>query len=551
MPYAVIGARRAVRRSAVRCSSFGASRATSDYDTGSRSATWNNARLPDARAEHHRPARQRRHQEDARLRRLRRRRRGDRHRGRARLHQPPAGLPDPRRGLPAREYKRPPRSRSPRSSRPIVRRRYRSRGTSDADMASILVSSPRGSSRAAAPAARRARSDPCKTGIICPSGTQCAAVQAVCITNDCGDGIVQTTGEAATTATSSTATAARATASRARSAATASSTRAGELCDDGNTIGGDGCSADCTSVEICGNGIKDVSEVCDDGNTDRAAMAARRTASRPRSAATASWTATVKRDVRRRQHERGDSCNSDCRSGPGCGNGIVDPGEECDDGNTDNNDDCLNICKRGTVRRRRAGHHWHAQGGLRCRRHGARRDRGLQHRLHGASCGDGKINKAALEQCDNGGSSDVATATATARSRSAAMGSPTPSRARTATRFDRDSCAIATAPRRAAAMASSTTSSRRSGAPGPEQCDHHRWATGARRCVSSRSAATTTSSRARTATTATRQPSMLCAAPAGSRSAATRSRTQARTATTATATTPTAASHHVQVRAVW
>jgi len=37
----------------------------------------------------------------------------------------------------------------------------------------------------------------------------------------------------------------------------------GEVCDDGNTTGGDGCSADCTSDETCGNGIVDPGEACD------------------------------------------------------------------------------------------------------------------------------------------------------------------------------------------------------------------------------------------------------------------------------------------------
>ena len=37
----------------------------------------------------------------------------------------------------------------------------------------------------------------------------------------------------------------------------------GEVCDDGNNTSGDGCSADCTSREICGNDIKDVGEQCD------------------------------------------------------------------------------------------------------------------------------------------------------------------------------------------------------------------------------------------------------------------------------------------------
>jgi cysteine-rich repeat protein len=37
----------------------------------------------------------------------------------------------------------------------------------------------------------------------------------------------------------------------------------GEECDDGNTAGGDGCSADCVSQEICGNRYADVGEECD------------------------------------------------------------------------------------------------------------------------------------------------------------------------------------------------------------------------------------------------------------------------------------------------
>ena len=40
----------------------------------------------------------------------------------------------------------------------------------------------------------------------------------------------------------------------------------GEVCDDGNTVDGDGCNSTCTSDESCGNGIVDVFEECDDGN---------------------------------------------------------------------------------------------------------------------------------------------------------------------------------------------------------------------------------------------------------------------------------------------
>ncbi|HJL48693.1 MAG TPA: hypothetical protein RMG45_22730, partial [Polyangiaceae bacterium LLY-WYZ-15_(1-7)] len=38
---------------------------------------------------------------------------------------------------------------------------------------------------------------------------------------------------------------------------------AAEACDDGNTAGGDGCSADCRSAEVCGNGVVDPGELCD------------------------------------------------------------------------------------------------------------------------------------------------------------------------------------------------------------------------------------------------------------------------------------------------
>jgi cysteine-rich repeat protein len=36
-----------------------------------------------------------------------------------------------------------------------------------------------------------------------------------------------------------------------------------EVCDDGNKISGDGCSASCDSLEVCGNSIKDIGEECD------------------------------------------------------------------------------------------------------------------------------------------------------------------------------------------------------------------------------------------------------------------------------------------------
>ncbi len=84
-----------------------------------------------------------------------------------------------------------------------------------------------------------------------------------------------------------------------------------EVCDDGNNSDGDGCSADCGSQEICGNGLVDdaAGEVCDDGNT-----------------------------------VSGDGCNETCRSDETCGNGVVDDDEECDDGNVMAGDGCSPLC---------------------------------------------------------------------------------------------------------------------------------------------------------------------------------------------------------------
>ena len=81
-----------------------------------------------------------------------------------------------------------------------------------------------------------------------------------------------------------------------------------EACDDGNTVGGDGCSPAC-QLEICGNGIVDVGEACDDGNT-----------------------------------VDGDTCSSDCGEAIICGDNFAGTGEECDDGNTSNGDGCSNAC---------------------------------------------------------------------------------------------------------------------------------------------------------------------------------------------------------------
>lgn len=117
-----------------------------------------------------------------------------------------------------------------------------------------------------------------------------------------------------------------------------------EQCDDLNTAAGDGCSADCGGVEdgwvcvrpgkdcvelsVCGNGERERGEQCDDGLIPPVA---------------------------------GDGCDDLCQLEEGegyycpipgqpcvkqvCGDGVRTPGESCDDGNTMANDGCAADCK--------------------------------------------------------------------------------------------------------------------------------------------------------------------------------------------------------------
>lgn len=119
----------------------------------------------------------------------------------------------------------------------------------------------------------------------------------------------------------------------------------GEFCDDGNNVSKDGCSATCflefgwqctgtnpsvcTLQEFCGNGVVENDEECDDANLTA-----------------------------------NDGCQADCQVQTGytctgepsvcvppgstpvgeCGDGVVDEGEDCDDGDEADNDGCESDC---------------------------------------------------------------------------------------------------------------------------------------------------------------------------------------------------------------
>ena len=242
----------------------------------------------------------------------------------------------------------------------------------------------------------------CKTGITCPEGTKCAAVQQICIINDCGDGIVQSSekcddgnildgdGCAANCLSQETC------------GDGVLNSAAGEICDDGNTTGGDGCASDCVSVEICGNGTRDVNEVCDDGNT------------LPGDGCSGNCKSTevcgnniVDVGEKCDDGSAPGGCNDDCQGGTGCGDGAIDRDgsgnalEECDDGNTENQDDCTNACNLN------------ACGDGIVQTSGARTEQcdpslnfgetaGCNLDCTTTMCGDNKINNKAGEECDDG-----------------------------------------------------------------------------------------------------------------------------------------------------
>ncbi|MEO2138289.1 MAG: DUF4215 domain-containing protein, partial [bacterium] len=119
-------------------------------------------------------------------------------------------------------------------------------------------------------------------------------------------------------------------------------TLAGEQCDDGNRQTGDGCNAFCQE-NVCGDAVVSApGEQCDEGAGNNDSLA--------------------------------DACRLDC-SLPGCGDGVADTGESCDDGGESAacNSDCT-----------------------------------------GAECGDGKLNTSAGEQCDDSGESAACNSDCTA-----------------------------------------------------------------------------------------------------------------------------------------
>ena len=116
----------------------------------------------------------------------------------------------------------------------------------------------------------------------------------------------------------------------------------GEQCDDNNLTPGDGCDGQCRR-EFCGDGIVQVGlgEECDDGNNrngDACVVGCRNARC---------GDGFVQRGVEECEPPNTTVCDATCQDvppPPACGDGILNPGEQCDDGNSSNKDDCLTAC---------------------------------------------------------------------------------------------------------------------------------------------------------------------------------------------------------------
>jgi MYXO-CTERM domain-containing protein len=143
-------------------------------------------------------------------------------------------------------------------------------------------------------------------------------------------------------------------------------TAAGEVCDDGNINDGDGCSANCRSDETCGNNVTDtpVGEMCDDGNTFD-----------------------------------GDGCSADCLSDETCGNGVLDDlvGEQCDDGNNISGDGCEADCTEPPCGNGRLDEGEACDDGNTVSGDGCSADC-----LSDETCGNGVLDDHLGEECDDG-----------------------------------------------------------------------------------------------------------------------------------------------------
>ena len=152
----------------------------------------------------------------------------------------------------------------------------------------------------------------------------------------------------------------------------------GEQCDDGGTANGDGCNSTCQiELPVCGNNVIEIGEDCELPSTANNAFCSQsqqtcqgnKTGTRDASGNCNSICGCVEdsfvfqcvEDQCGAQCDSNDDCNdlnqntidtcnlNSCgcehTSIVVCGNNVIDFGEQCDDGNLNNHDNCLNTCQ--------------------------------------------------------------------------------------------------------------------------------------------------------------------------------------------------------------
>jgi fibro-slime domain-containing protein len=200
----------------------------------------------------------------------------------------------------------------------------------------------------------------------------------------------------------------------------------GEMCDDGNNDAGDGCSADCATVETdfvclkpgkpcestvkCGDGKLGGAEICDDGNTkagdgcdknceleDGWMCPAAGEACQAAKCGDGIVAGVEQCEDDNATPANGDGCSDNCAIEPGyvcdqpgspcrkavCGDGVVEGGEPCDDGNQIVGDGCSPLCEAEPV----------------C-------DKPSDADGCSSRCGDGLLLAGESEECDDGNKRD-------------------------------------------------------------------------------------------------------------------------------------------------
>ncbi|MEL6545402.1 MAG: hypothetical protein AAFQ82_12300 [Myxococcota bacterium] len=175
---------------------------------------------------------------------------------------------------------------------------------------------------------------------------------------------------------------------------------AGEACDEGG-VASASCDADCTAVE-CGDNVRNAAagEACDNGGVASASCDADCTA-------VECGDGTINGAAGETCEEGGvatASCDADCTAVE-CGDGVVNAaaGEGCDDGDGNLLDSCpdgtIGTCQPATCG---DGFTWNIDGGAeQCDGSGVNTV-DCNADCTTATCGDGKLNAVAGEQCDDG-----------------------------------------------------------------------------------------------------------------------------------------------------